>query len=301
MEEEPEELIELEVYSINISKDNKEIIFGGANDTFSILHVESNEEVFTDDFNESIFYVNYFNNEILAVTYHGELNFYTNFTKTTTFSFNEEVSLVKMFDLLIFIGFESGRFIILKEKEVYFDYFINTTNILDVLVHNTYIYVLTSNNLLVYDDNLQEIKRFMTNNSKSFTLFNQIIAVVEENCVSFFSLNRKVNEIRLNEVDCLVELNDFLVLGGNFDYLLILDKNYGMRKIALEVKGVTRMKVFNQWLYFTTTDDKFCYGDFDKFYINESGVGSVFDFDVCNEFYVLGGEKGVTIERINRN
>ncbi|RVD92416.1 guanine nucleotide-binding beta subunit 2 [Tubulinosema ratisbonensis] len=296
MEEDSQEMIELEVYSINISKDNKEIIFGGANDTLSVLHIESNEELFTDEFNESIFYVNYFEDLILAVTYTGEVFFYKDYTRTLNYNFSEEVSLVKIIDKSICIGFESGRFLIIKDNEVIFDYFVSNTNVLDVIIDN-FIYLLTKNLLLIYDCNFQEIKRFSLTESVSFTLFDNILAVVEKNFVSFFNLTKKVNEIYFTEVECVVKLNNFLVLGGNFDYLLVIDKNYSVRKISLQVKGVTRLKVKNQKLFFTSSDDKFCYGDFYNLCVYASSVGSVFDFDVCDEFFVLGGEKGVIIER----
>lgn len=302
--DETPEIIELEVYSVNISQDKKEIIFGGANDTFSVIQVDTNEEIFTDGFSDSVVYANFTDTGVFVVSYAGEAVFYTKeYLREKEFTFGEEISLVKESESFFFIGMESGRLVIIKDKEIIFDLFPSSSEIIDIIKKQDSLLVLTIDTLFIFQfscyDYPKEKRRFPLSSAKSFSILNKMICVAEENIISFFTEEKKVKEIQIKEAECILGMNSGFIVGGKFDHLLLVDYNYGVKKISLPGEGVTRMKIKNNLLCFTTTDGKFCYGDVNRMEVVESNVGCVFDFEVCDLFFVLGGEKGLCVEKLS--
>ncbi|KCZ81656.1 hypothetical protein H312_00980 [Anncaliia algerae PRA339] len=299
VEENNLEMNDLEVYSVNISNSNKEVIFGGGSDNVSVICVESNEEIFTDTYNESIFYANFTADGIIVIVYDGTVVFYDiNYHKCKEHFFNEEVSVVKEYKGRYFIGFESGRLIILERYEIIYDYTLFSSGILDILIDEEMFYLLNNESLLIYSIDFIEIKRHKLKNGQLFCMMNKLICVIEESILSFYTIHKKIHEIQIQEVECMLTMNNYIVLGGNFNYLMLIDCNYQIKKINLPIEGSTRIKFSNNLLFISSSDDKFCYGDFNKFKVVESEVGVIFDYALSKEYYVLAGEKGISIEKI---
>lgn len=264
------------------------------------------------DFEDSILYVKFISEEVfIVVTMNGTI---------FLLNFNEEISSIDVGedveaahysqkDRKLVIATSSGQVFIYDDSLEH----INTigghsTAISTVEYVNGKVISMCQDKLIVNDDNGRVLYTLKAGEAYCYKyISDDIFCFSRDGKIQIFKQNKKIHELSFEEkVKCVEYLNKTLVLGGNFDYLLLIDMSghYATYKLNIQT-SVNQIKVFDDYKVMFVTDTQLI-GIVDirkleslRFY--ESLVETIFDFTFNTDLIIVGGECGCNIIDIKEN
>eukprot|EP00866_Antonospora_locustae_P002405 jgi/Antlo1/2405/1197 len=297
-----------EIYTVDLHSGDGLIIYGGKNDSWAVLSVETGDIIFyRDQYSDSVIFVRFVSDGIIVATLDGCIYKYNrDFSEKCKIELEQDIS-----------------FIDIKENMLYTATDVVYLFNLDLVLHTTLCQhpsgvthvALEKSTLYTISERLIQIS-CCKNESPIYNIWinsggpmcvsvnGLLCAQTDARKLSIFLGNKLLKKVDLDDnAEAIVCFHSSFLVGGHFNYLLIVSTSTGfcMRKIQFyeDVGGVSKIHITENGAIFSTFDSKI------GIFRMESGVvffdttvGIVFDFCMDNKFLLLGGECGVCLMQI---
>lgn len=296
-----------EIYSIDINKDSGLIIYGGKNQ-YSEVYDFNNEQIITkiDDFEDSILLAQFLpNSRFLIVTLNGTLALMEQDKEICVIQIEEDLTAAfysKEYNRIV-IGTNDGNVYLYDSELEHINTFGKTSSEIKSLYYDEYkIIGLREDQLCVWDEKGRIQFSLRANESYDFKyLPGGVVCFAHDMKIQIFKEKKKLFEIATEDVVESIEfVEKSLVIGGSFDYLLLIDTtgHYAIFKLNIKNHVLKIKRHSSHKIVFSTTADMIGLMDIrniETLIYYDGGVGTIFDFSIDSNLIAVAGEQGYHI------
>lgn len=304
-----EESVELaqensEVYTVDIDPSSRLILFGGQNDSAEIYSYHDDCTVTRiEDFSDSVIYTKFLpNGRFLVITVDGTVALMERDREVYILNLGEDVSVAKFNDNLV-VGTTSGQVYLYDSDLEHINTFGgHSSEVISVDFCEERVLSMCQSHLIAHDKHGRLLYTLRAANSTAFKyITSDVVCFAREKKVQVFKENKKLFEYCTEDaVETIEYINGSLVIGGNFEHLLLIDTtgHYAIFKLAISACA-TLIKKYDDFKVIFSTSNEFI-GMVDirdiktlKYY--NPGVGAIFDFAVSLKDIGVAGEYGFNV------
>ncbi|KAH9412282.1 putative WD40-repeat protein [Ordospora pajunii] len=297
-----------EVYCIDFYSSTRMLLYGGKNNKCIAVNVDTGDVVaVVEDFDDSVVFCKFLDSEkfivgsldgtISLMTFEGEIN---------NVCLNEDIARMKVLGDKIVVGTEMGNVHVLSLDLCFQNVCIGQhAEILDVCYENGRVYTLSGSSFMTFDANThQKLVGFKVKNGLCLDKIpeSDVVCIGSENMIV---ISKNTSILAKIEVEgsplCVLYMNNYFVIGGCFEYILLVNIPMGMRvfKIPLGSIEVWDIKGFglNQ-IVFSTSCGLVGHGDIrdeKSFRLFRTDLGSIFDLCFKDQVVYAAGENGYNV------
>lgn len=307
-DEETNELHENEIYCINFSKRNNQIVYGGNDHTCTLFNIlNGHPEGLIEGFSDSVIFCGHLVNDLLLVcTIDGTLSIFSKDEIVNSEKIEEDITFVDVTDYKILVGGSSGTVYLfsldLSSHNVYLGH---ASDIQKISYANKTVYALSGEQFIAFDESIYQQK--YRKNLKGATIFESIpgtdiFCVGKEGEILILKNGFLLNKFEIEGIpECLLFMDDHFVIGGSFPFIFLINTKMNMReyKIRLDIEGCTKLQSLGPFsIAVSTMCGLVGVGDIrkdDSFLLTSGDVGSVFDFQYVDGKFYVGGAHGFNV------
>lgn len=299
-----------ELYTVDISPTKKHIIIGGKNDAAEIYDYEEDRLVTrVENFSESVIYTKFLSgDQFIIVTADGTIALMEYEKDVYIISIEEDISVV-VFNEKLVIGTLSGRVYLYNESLNHINTFgSHTTEILSVNYQEGRILSMCANFLTAHDEYGRLLYTLKAHNAYTFKyITSDVICFAREQKIQIFKEKRKLSEYAIEErVESVEFVEKSLVIGGDFDYILLIDTagHYATFKLNIKTAVTLIKRRVDYEIVFSTVDGLIGVLDIRNvrtLKLFSPGIGILFDFCVFESKVAIVGQHGYGIVDITKD
>lgn len=294
----------MEIYSVDINAVKKCVLYGTSTDSAELYNYTENYPICrVQDFTDSVIFVKFINDErFILVTINGTIALMESNRELEVVKIEEDVTSV-CFDTKLVIGTESGRVYIYDDQLEH----INTcgghnSEIIDVDFKEDRILSLDNHRFIACDEYGRKLYEQRARNATAFCYISgDVYCLALDGKIQILKGKEKLFELSLDgDVESIVLMGNNLVLGGSFEYILLIDttRRYATYKLKIEHQILKIKKNAENQILFSTSSDQLGLvdiRDIKSLKLFEPEVGTIFDFAGSENDVIVAGENGFLI------
>lgn len=292
---------EQEIYSIDINPSKTHVIFGGKDNSAEIYDLFEDKTITrVENFTDSVIYTKYISNtRFLIVTADGTVALMEYDKDVFIINLETDIS-VAIFNEKLVIGTADGQVFLYNDELDHINTFGgHTSEIISVDYKEGRILSMCKNFLTAHDEYGRLLYTLKASEATAFKyISSDVVCFAREKKIQIFKETKKLFEYSMEErVESIELVEKSIVLGGDFDYVLLIDTTGHYATFRLNVNtGVNMIKKLDDYkIVFSTVSDLIGILDIRnvstlKWY--EPNVGVIFDFTIGESKIAVAGEYG---------
>lgn len=299
---------ENEMYSIDINSSKTHVIFGGKDNSAEIYDLLEDKTVTRiEDFTDSVIYTKYISDSrFLIVTADGTVALMEYDKDVCIIDLETDIS-VAIFNEKLVIGTVDGQVFLYNDELDHINTFGgHSSEIISVDYREGRVLSMCRNFLTAHDEYGRILYTLKSTEANAFRyISSDVICFAREKKIQIFKETKKLFEYAVDDrVETIEMVEKNLVLGGDFDYILLVDTtgHYAIFKLNVNT-GVNLIKKMDDYkIVFSTVNDLIGILDIRnistlKWY--EPNVGVIFDFTIGDSKIGVVGEYGFGVVDYN--
>lgn len=299
---------ENEIYTTDICSKNKLIIFGGKNDSAEIYNYDEERTVTRiEDFSDSIIYTKFLpNDRFIVASCDGTIALMEFDKDIAMIDLEDDITVMNYVDEYVVVGTVTGKVYLYDLNLEHINTFGgHNSEIISVDYKEDRILSMCINFLTAHDRQGRLLYTLKANEALAFKYISgDVMCFAREKKIQIFKQTRKLFEYNMDSVVESIELVDkSLVIGGDFEYLLLIDTtgHYGTFKLNIDATVSLINKCSEFEVIFSTIDGLVGWVDIRsietlKYY--NPGVGVIFDLSVSEKDVSAVGENGFGVIKL---
>lgn len=299
-----------EVYTVDIDCASKCILFGGQNDIAEIYsYLDDCTITRIEGFGDSVVYTKFLQSgRFLIVTADGTVALMERDREVCIFNIGEDVSVARFSEKLV-VGTMSGQVHLYDSDLEHINTFGgHISEVISIDFCEGRVLSMCQNLLIAHDERGRSLYTLRAASATAFRyITSDVVCFAREKKVQIFKENKKLFEYCAEDVVESVEyLGRSLVIGGSFEYLLLIDTTGHHAIFKLDIKAcATLIKKYDDFKVVFSTSNGFI-GLLDirdirtlKYY--DPGVDTIFDFSISPEDVGVAGEHGFCVMNLRES
>lgn len=295
-----------EVYVVDLNEEMGVVLYGGGDDRCTAVDLEGEVVAVVEDFRDSVVFCRFVDAERFVVgTLDGSVLLMTLEEEIYSTGVDQDISKMVFVDNKVLVGTAAGDVHVFSADLSIQNVCIGLHSEIKDLTHeNGKVYALSESRFAVFDVKThQKTMDVRVHGGSAFDKMpaSDVVCLGMERCIVI----RKDAQI-LSRVDvegtpeCVLYMNNYFVVAGDFEYVLLINMPMGMRTFRIPVAGgVSLVKGDGQnRIAFGTYCGLVGHGDIrdeKSFRLFEGGVGTVFDLCFRGDTVYVGGETGFNV------
>ncbi|ELA41193.1 uncharacterized protein VICG_01792 [Vittaforma corneae ATCC 50505] len=229
-----------ELYTVDICPSKKHVIFGGKSETAEVYSYEEERAITRiEEFSDSVIYAKFVSeNRFVIVTTDGTIALMEHSGDVCIVDLEEDISVAKFSEKLV-VGASSGRVYLYDACLEH----INTlgghsSEIISVDYKEGRILSMCANYLIAHDEQGRVLYTLKASEAYAFKyITSDVICFARDGKIQIFKQTRKLFEHNIEErVEDVEIVGKSLAVGGEFDYILLIDTTGHYATFKLDVK-----------------------------------------------------------------
>lgn len=300
--------MESEIYSIDLNMESRMVLYGGGDDRCTVQSLDSGDVVaVVENFGDSVVFCRFVDGGRFVVgSLDGTVSLMTVEEEISSTSVDEDITRMRIADGRVLVGTAGGNVHVFSSDLSVQNVCIGQHNeIKDLAYEEGRVYALSETNLMVF--NVSTHQKVMDLHIRGGCVFSRIpasdvICLGLEDSVVIRKSDRLIARIDMKGTpECILYMNNYFVVGGDFEGLVLINIPMGMRvfNISTGVGGVSIVRGHGMnSIAFSTYSGVVGHGDIrdgNSFKLLEGGVGTIFDLCFEGDTICVGGENGFNI------
>lgn len=290
-----------ELYTVDICPSRRCVVFGGKSDAAEIYNYEEERTVTRiEDFSDSVIYAKFVSEDRFVIaTADGAIALMEYSSDICIISLEEDISAASFNERLV-VGASSGRVYLYDACLEHINTFGgHSSEIISVDYKEGRVLSMCANFLVVHDEQGRVLYTLRANEAYAFKyITSDVVCFAREGKIQIFKQTKKLFEHSIEErVECIELVDKSLVIGGDFDYILLIDTAGHYATFKLNIKtGVNMIKRAGTYgIVFSTAEGLI--GSLDIRNVNtlrffSPNLGVIFDLCVSGHDVAVAGQNG---------
>ncbi|KMV66130.1 hypothetical protein M970_050720 [Encephalitozoon cuniculi EcunIII-L] len=294
-----------EVYTVDLNPRGSMVAYGGGNDRCTVMDLETGDVVsIVENFGDSVIFCKFIDGEKLLVgSLDGTISLMTLEEEINNVSVNEDISKIKVDKDKLLVGTTRGNVHLFSLDLCIQNVCIGQySEIQDMCYESGRVYTLSETNFMVFD--AESHRKLMDLHVRGGSAIGKmpssdVVCLGLEGCIVVRKNAHLLGRIEVDgSPECILYMNNYFIVGGDFDYILLINMPMSMRtfKIPVGVEGISDIRGDGEnRIAFSTCNGAVGYGDIrdeKSFKLIEGGVGCIFDMCFKGDTIYVGGEHG---------
>jgi len=293
-----------EFYCIDINENRKYVICGGKNEYAEVFDFREDQIVAKiENFEESVLFTKFLKGDrFLIVTVDGTIALMEYDKEICIINIEEDITSVGFNEYLV-VGTGSGRVYMYDSELEHINTFgSHSKEILAVEYSEGRILSMCQNTLVVHDKCGRKLYTLKATEATAFKyISSDVICFARDNKIQVFKENKKLFDYSSEgSVEAVEYLNNTLIIGGDFEHLLLIDTagHYATFKLQIKQAVLNVKKIEEYKVAFSTMEGLIGVVDIRslntlKYY--NANVGLIFDFATSPGNIAVAGECGYNV------
>lgn len=297
-----------EVYGVDLSPVEGMVAYGGGDDKCTVVSLDTEDVVgVVEDFEDSVVFCKFVGDGRLIVgSLDGTICLVSLSEAINNVGVDEDVSKMKVSGGKLLVGTVRGNVHVFSLDLGVQNVCMGQYNeIRDMCYEDGKAYTLSETNFVVFD--VKSHRKLMDVGVRGGSAMDKmplsdVVCLGLEGCVMIRKNGHLLGRFEVEgSAECVLYMNNYFIVAGDFDYILLINMPMGMRtfKVPVGVAGISHIRGdgANRIVFGTCCGAVGC-GDIrneKSFKLADGGVGCVFDLCFKDDVVYVGGEQGFNV------
>ncbi|ADM11524.1 uncharacterized protein Eint_050760 [Encephalitozoon intestinalis ATCC 50506] len=307
--------METEVYAVDFNPSKNILIYGGGDERCIVMDLGTGDIIsIVENFNDSIIFCKFVDDERFIVgSLNGTISLMTLEDEINSVEVGEDISKMKIDGDKLLVGTAQGNVHLFSLDLCIQNVCIGQHNeIQDICYERGKAYTLSEANFMVFDaKSHQKLMDLYVRDGSAMDKIpgSDVVCLGLKGCALIRKNAHLLGRIEIEgSPECILYMNNYFIVGGDFDHILLINMPMGMRtfKIPIEgMSGISRIRGDGEnRIVFGTFGGVVGFGDIrdeKSFKLVEGGVGCIFDLCFKDGMIYVGGEEGFNVVDVGKD